>query len=43
MGQFKAIDKAIDDFRQGKMLVVVDDEERENVGCMPSHSTPSGP
>jgi 3,4-dihydroxy 2-butanone 4-phosphate synthase/GTP cyclohydrolase II len=32
MGQFKAIDKAIDDFRQGKMLVVVDDEDRENEG-----------
>jgi 3,4-dihydroxy 2-butanone 4-phosphate synthase/GTP cyclohydrolase II len=29
---FSAIEEAIDDIRQGKMLVVVDDEDRENEG-----------
>src|SRR5579885_3795833 len=29
---FASIPEAIEDFRQGKMLVVVDDEDRENEG-----------
>ncbi|MCS7077296.1 MAG: 3,4-dihydroxy-2-butanone-4-phosphate synthase, partial [Bacteroidia bacterium] len=29
---FSTIEEAIEDFRQGKMLVVVDDEDRENEG-----------
>ena len=32
MTKFEIIEKAIDEFRQGKMLVVVDDEDRENEG-----------
>jgi len=32
MKKFENIEKAIDEFRQGKMLVVVDDEDRENEG-----------
>ena len=32
MKRFEIIEKAIDEFRQGKMLVVVDDEDRENEG-----------
>ena len=32
MTKFDSIEKAIDEFRQGKMLVVVDDEDRENEG-----------
>ena len=28
----KRVQEAIEDFRQGKMLIVVDDEERENEG-----------
>src|SRR5574344_633350 len=28
----KAIESAIDDFREGKFLIVVDDEDRENEG-----------
>ena len=31
-GQFHTIEEAIDDFRNGKILIVVDDEERENEG-----------
>lgn len=30
--RFSSIEEAIEDFRQGKMLVVVDDEDRENEG-----------
>ena len=30
MTKFDSVEKAIDEFRQGKMLVVVDDEDREN-------------
>ncbi|MDA8097862.1 MAG: bifunctional 3,4-dihydroxy-2-butanone-4-phosphate synthase/GTP cyclohydrolase II [Desulforudis sp.] len=30
--KFSTIEEAIEDFRQGKMLVVVDDEDRENEG-----------
>src|SRR5918994_1534154 len=29
---FAAIPEALDDFREGRMLVVVDDEDRENEG-----------
>ena len=29
---FASIEEAISDFREGKMLVVVDDEDRENEG-----------
>ena len=29
---FASIPEAIEDFRQGKLLVVVDDEDRENEG-----------
>lgn len=29
---FAAIQEAVDDFREGKMIIVVDDEERENEG-----------
>ena len=32
MTKFDSIERAIDAFRQGKMLVVVDDEDRENEG-----------
>ena len=32
MKKIESIEKAIDEFRQGKMLVVVDDEDRENEG-----------
>ena len=32
MTKFDTIEKAIDEFRKGKMLVVVDDEDRENEG-----------
>src|ERR1700745_2077605 len=31
---FATIPEAIDDFRAGKMLVVVDDEDRENEGAL---------
>ncbi len=30
--EFSAIAEAIEDVRQGKMIVIVDDEERENEG-----------
>ncbi|HPS64559.1 MAG TPA: bifunctional 3,4-dihydroxy-2-butanone-4-phosphate synthase/GTP cyclohydrolase II [Ignavibacteria bacterium] len=32
--QFSSIEKAIDDFRIGKIVIVVDDEDRENEGDM---------
>ena len=32
MNQYKHIKEAIDDYKKGKMLVVVDDEDRENEG-----------
>ncbi len=32
MGDFNTIEEAIEDFKQGKMLVVVDDKRRENEG-----------
>jgi 3,4-dihydroxy 2-butanone 4-phosphate synthase/GTP cyclohydrolase II len=32
--QFSSIEKAIDDFRTGKIVIVVDDEDRENEGDM---------
>ncbi len=32
MSIFNTIDEAIDDIRQGKMLIVIDDEDRENEG-----------
>ena len=32
INKFNLIEKAIDEFREGKMLVVVDDEDRENEG-----------
>ena len=32
MSIFNSIDEAIDDFKAGKMLIVVDDEDRENEG-----------
>ena len=32
MTKFDTIEKAIGEFRKGKMLVVVDDEDRENEG-----------
>jgi len=31
-GSFNTIEEAIEDFKQGKMLIVVDDEDRENEG-----------
>nr|WP_320412226.1 bifunctional 3,4-dihydroxy-2-butanone-4-phosphate synthase/GTP cyclohydrolase II [Candidatus Magnetaquicoccus inordinatus] len=31
-GQFSAIEDLIDDFRQGKMVILVDDKDRENEG-----------
>ena len=31
-GAFAAIDEALDDLRAGKMVVVCDDEDRENEG-----------
>jgi len=30
--EFHTIEEAIEDIRQGKMIVVVDDEDRENEG-----------
>ena len=30
--KFSTIEEAINDFRQGKMVIVVDDEDRENEG-----------
>jgi 3,4-dihydroxy 2-butanone 4-phosphate synthase/GTP cyclohydrolase II len=33
---FSPIPDAIEDFRAGRMLVVVDDEDRENEGTSPS-------
>jgi 3,4-dihydroxy 2-butanone 4-phosphate synthase/GTP cyclohydrolase II len=30
--KFNTIEDAIEDFRQGKILIVVDDEDRENEG-----------
>jgi 3,4-dihydroxy 2-butanone 4-phosphate synthase/GTP cyclohydrolase II len=30
--EFATIEQAIDDIRQGKMVIVVDDEDRENEG-----------
>ena len=30
--KFNTIDEALDDIRNGKMIVVVDDEDRENEG-----------
>lgn len=38
------IEEAIEDFRQGKFVIVVDDENRENEGdliMLPSSSPPS--
>lgn len=34
MGEFKfnTIEEAIEDIKQGKMIIVVDDEDRENEG-----------
>ena len=32
MGEFATIEQAIDDIKRGKMIVVVDDEDRENEG-----------
>ena len=32
MSSFNTIEEAIEDFKQGKMLVVVDDKRRENEG-----------
>ena len=32
MIQLDSIEEAIEDFRQGKMVIVVDDEDRENEG-----------
>ena len=32
MFKFNSIDEAIDDIRQGKMIIVIDDEDRENEG-----------
>jgi 3,4-dihydroxy 2-butanone 4-phosphate synthase/GTP cyclohydrolase II len=32
MGQLNTIEEAIEDFREGKFLIVVDDEDRENEG-----------
>src|ERR1035437_406067 len=32
MRKFNTIEEAVDDIRQGKMVVVVDDEDRENEG-----------
>ena len=29
---FRAVEKALEDYRQGKMIILVDDEERENEG-----------
>ena len=45
MEQFKlnTIEEAIDDFRQGKFVIVVDDEDRENEGdliCAAEKITP---
>ena len=40
---FAAVEDAIEDIRQGKMLVVVDDEDRENEGDLivaADHVTP---
>jgi len=33
-GNFTKIEKAVDDFRKGKIVIVVDDEDRENEGDM---------
>jgi 3,4-dihydroxy 2-butanone 4-phosphate synthase/GTP cyclohydrolase II len=41
--QFNTIDEAIGDFRQGKILIVVDDDDRENEGdfvCAAEFTTP---
>ena len=32
MSEFATIEQAIDDIKRGKMIVVVDDEDRENEG-----------
>ena len=32
MSEFATIDEALEEIRQGRMLVVVDDEDRENEG-----------
>ena len=32
MGQFNAIEEALDDLRQGKIILVTDDPDRENEG-----------
>ncbi|WP_254556751.1 3,4-dihydroxy-2-butanone-4-phosphate synthase, partial [Salmonella enterica] len=32
MNNLKHIEEAIEDFRQGKFVIVVDDEDRENEG-----------
>ena len=32
MSEFATVEQAIDDIRNGKMVVVVDDEDRENEG-----------
>ena len=32
MQSFNTIEEAIEDFKQGKMFIVVDDEDRENEG-----------
>ena len=41
--KFNTIEEAIQDIKQGKMIVVVDDEDRENEGdlvCAAEHATP---
>ncbi len=32
MGSLNAIDEILDDIRQGRMVVIMDDEDRENEG-----------
>ncbi|MFD2169847.1 bifunctional 3,4-dihydroxy-2-butanone-4-phosphate synthase/GTP cyclohydrolase II [Tumebacillus lipolyticus] len=43
MANFHSIEEALDDLRQGKVIIVVDDEDRENEGdfvALTEHATP---
>ena len=35
MKTFKEIEQVIEDFRDGKFVIIVDDEDRENEGDLP--------
>ena len=45
MGDFNTIEEAIEEIKEGKIVIVVDDEDRENEGdmiCAAEKITPEG-